>query len=184
MSSKFINWFYKLIGPNESQEKYQLNFRQEEPMPEIGCYKIDVGAILPTKAHVGIFADAAYDLYAIDNILLQSNERLMVDTKLAFIIPDGYWLKLRERSGLANKGIHVLGGVIDSGYTGSVRVILYNSDKGPIILPKGKAIAQFTVEKLTKSTVKELTFLTFDREMKMRKRGEKGFGSSDVKTNR
>ena len=184
MSSNFTNWFYKLIGPNEPQEQYRINFAQKEVTPEIGCYKIDIDAIMPTKAHTGVFEDAAYDLYAIDNILIQPNERLMIDTKLAFIIPDGYWLKLRERSGLANKGIHVLGGVIDSGYTGSVRVILYNSDKEPLIIQKGKAIAQFTVEKLTKSAVKELNFLTFDREMKIRKRGEKGFGSSDVKTNR
>ena len=182
MSSKFINWFYNLIGPSE-EIKYDRR-ATDNPTIEIGVYKIDQVATLPTKAHTDAFEDAAYDLYAIDNILLQSNERLMVDTKLAFIIPEGYWIKLRERSGLANKGIHVLGGVIDSGYTGSVRVILFNSDKEPLILPKGKALAQFTIEKLTKSTVKELTFLAFDREMKKRLRGQKGFGSSDVKTNK
>jgi len=165
MLKKFINWLYLI----------------EDVPVKIKCVKLDDKAILPSKAHTGLFEDAAYDLFSTEDVLLQPNERKMIDTKLAFIIPDTYWIKLRERSGLANKGTHLLGGVIDCGYTGAVKVILYNSSKDPLLLPADKAICQFTVEKLTKSHIEELNFSTFSIEAAKRERGSKGFGSSDVK---
>lgn len=154
---------------------------------DLKCVKLSDSAQVPTKAHTGLFEDAAYDLYApakeYNTHLLQPTTQQMVGTKIAFIIPDGYWIKLRERSGLATKGIHVLGGVIDSGYTGEVKVILYNSGKEPVAIPVDKAICQFTIEKLTKSSIKEVTYSEFAIEAADRQRGQKGFGSSD-KTNR
>ena len=178
MLKKFTNWFSDLIALPNTEPRIKL-MRYVEP--EIKCFKVSPLAILPGRAHSGFFEDAAFDLFGSENILLQPNERRMVDTQLAFIIPDGFWIKLRERSGLANKGIHVLGGVIDSGYTGSVRVILYNSDKEPLLIPYGKACAQFTVEQLNKATIKQITLDGFHEETKVRERGCKGFGSSDAK---
>lgn len=168
MSNKFINFLHQclIVSPRQVGVK---------------AFKTKDSAILPTKAHTGMFEDAAYDLYATEDIFLQSNQRLMVDTYLSFIIPSGYWLKLRERSGLANKGIHILGGVIDSGYTGTVRAIMYNSTCEPVSIPKDKAICQFTVEKLTKSSIEEITAEQFKELSDLRHRGEKGFGSSDKK---
>ena len=177
MLKKFTNWFSKLITPKPTNLK-------GGGLAQIKCFKIDEAAIMPSKAHRGPFEDAAFDLFATEDILLQPNERRMVDTKLAFIIQDRFWIKLRERSGLANKGIHVLGGVIDSGYTGSVRVILYNSDKEPLLIPYGKAIAQFTVEMLVGVDIKEITFNDFYGYNKERERGCAGFGSTDVKRNK
>lgn len=165
MLKKFINCFFNLIDISPVQLK---------------CVKLGAGVIMPTKAHMGLFEDAAFDLYATEDVLLQSGSRLMVGTKLGFIIPDGFWLKLRERSGLASKGIHVMGGVIDCGYTGEVKVILYNAHAEPVSIPVGKAICQFTVERLTKATIEELTFASFTTEADERKRGDKGFGSSDA----
>lgn len=166
MLKKFINCFFNLIDTDPIRLK---------------CVKLDSKAKFPSKAHTGLFEDAAYDLYATEDILLHSSGRQMVSTKLSFIIPDGIWLKLRERSGLANKGIHVLGGVIDSGYTGEVKVILYNSSHEPVSITTDKAICQFTVERLTKANIEELTFASFTTEAAERQRGEKGFGSSDAK---
>ena len=157
----------------------------EPKSADIKCVKLDGYAQVPTKAHIGPFEDAAYDLYAPakenGTHLLQPTTQQMIGTKLAFIIPEGYWIKLRERSGLATKGIHVLGGVIDCGYTGEVKVILYNSGKEPVAIPADKAICQFTVEKLTKSSMQELSYAAFSWQAAERQRGEKGFGSSDVK---
>lgn len=155
---------------------------KKKVIPEIKCFKIAKEAIIPGKAHTGFFEDAAFDLFGVEDILLQPNERRMVDTHLAFIIPDGFWIKLLERSGLANKGIHILGGVIDNGYTGSIKVIIYNSDKEPLLIPYGKACAQFTIEELTKATIKQITLDDFHTETVLRERGCKGFGSTDVKT--
>ncbi len=167
MFKRFINCFFNLIDTDPIKLK---------------CVKLDPAAKLPTKAHMGLFEDAAFDLYATEDLLFQYGHKKMVGTKLSFIIPDGYWLKLRERSGLASKGIHVLGGVIDSGYTGEVKVILWSCSPDPISIPTDKAICQFTIERLTKATIEELSFASFTTEANDRKRGEKGFGSSDVKS--
>jgi len=166
MFKRFINCFFNLIDVTPIKLK---------------CVKLDHNAKLPTKAHTGMFEDAAFDLYATEEILFQYGQRKMISTKLSFIIPDGYWLKLRERSGLASKGIHLLGGVIDSGYTGEIKVILWSCSPDPISITTDKAICQFTVERLTKATIEELTFASFTTEANERVRGEKGFGSSDVK---
>lgn len=158
--------------------------RTTELSVALRCFRSDPTAVLPSKAHVGYFEDAAFDLYGPNrdqSYFLQPNERRMIDTCVSFLIPDGYWLKLRERSGLASKGIHVIGGVIDSGYSGRIQVILYNSSKEPVNIPVDKAICQFTVEKLTKATIEEIDFRTFEVCASNRQRGIKGFGSSDVK---
>lgn len=151
--------------------------------------------ILPSKAHTGIFEDAAYDLFpfipmnesdkntdSLEEIILFPGERRSIRTGLRAIIPEGYWIKFHERSGLANKGIHVMGGVIDNAYTGEWRVILYNSDTNPITLPVNKAITQFTLEKLTRSEIIEIGDIDFTVASRCMERGEKGFGSSDVKS--
>ena len=148
----------------------------------IGCLKLSSIAKLPTKSHIGIFEDAAYDLYATKDILLQPTHREMIGTGLSFVIPDGYWIKLRERSGLASKGIHLLGGVIDPGYIGETKVILYNSSTEPIKIPIDKAICQFTLEKIIKSDIVELTQIQFNNDASLRERGSNGFGSTDDKT--
>lgn len=166
MLKRFINCFFNLIDTTPIKLK---------------CVKLDNKATLPTKAHIGLFEDAAYDLYATEEVILNYGDRKMVGTKLSFIIPDGYWLKLRERSGLANKGVHILGGVIDCGYTGEVKVIMFASGPDQVVISPDKAICQFTVERLTRATVEELSFASFTTEAESRKRGEKGFGSSDVK---
>ena len=88
MLKKFTNWFSKLITPEPTNLK-------GGGLAQIKCFKIDEAAIMPSKAHRGPFEDAAFDLFATEDILLQPNERSMVDTKLAFIIQDRFWIKLR-----------------------------------------------------------------------------------------
>lgn len=148
----------------------------------IKVYRTHEDAKMPTKAHTGLFEDAAWDLYATEELLFQYGQKKMIGTGLSLIIPDGYWIKLRERSGLASKGIHLLGGVIDSGYTGEVKVILWSCSPDPVSIASDKAICQFTLEKLSRSEVTELSTDAFKIECEKRTRGKKGFGSSDVKS--
>lgn len=151
--------------------------------PVIKFNKIFQNAILPSKAHTGIFQDAAYDLFSslLDELVIHPGERIMVPTGLRAILPEGYWVKFHERSGLASKGIHVMGGVIDSAYTGEWKVILYNSNTETVVIGIGKAIAQFTIEKLTPSTICEVNDVDFISHAANRERGVNGFGSSDEK---
>ena len=117
-----------------------------------------------------------------DRILrLSPGDRKLIGTGIRLAIPDGYWVKFHERSGLANKGIHVLGGVIDSGYTGELKVIVYNSGRDKYEHDCNKAITQFTVEKVTKSHIELISVDDMEFEASKRERQSKGFGSSDGK---
>jgi dUTP pyrophosphatase len=113
--------------------------------------------------------------------VLEANSRKLVGTGIRLAIPDGYWVKFHERSGLANKGIHILGGVIDSGYTGELKVIMYNSSNSAYEHDCSKAICQFTVEKVTDSVLELVSIEDMDYQAELRERKDKGFGSSDGK---
>lgn len=104
------------------------------------------GALLPTKAKAG---DAGWDLFfcpmaagthehTIPNIpnpipyhqnpeLVEypSHDLYIIPTGLAMEIPDGYFLKIESRSGLArNFGAFCTAGVIDAGFRGELHVLL------------------------------------------------------------
>ncbi len=150
-------------------------------VPTLKFYKLKSGAILPKKAHTGPFEDAAFDLFWTEpfDLILEPGERTLTSTGLACAIPDGYWVKFHERSGLANKnGIEVYAGVIDPGYMGEWKVILHNSGKTTLKLTPGTAIAQFSVEEIIPVEIEEIDSLVFEIEKNKRTRQEKGFGSS------
>jgi dUTP pyrophosphatase len=151
--------------------------------PVLKCLKIREDAKLPAKAYTGLFEDAAYDLYLPekeDPLGISPGSQQLVGSGLKIIIPDGYWVKFHDRSGLAaKKGISVLGGVIDSGYTGEWKVILHNASSYTRFVDPGQAIAQFTLEKINPADIVLVDQDTFDMEEQKRQRGASGFGSSD-----
>ena len=83
--------------------------------------KLDPRAKVPTRAHDG---DAGYDLYATEEVSISPGQRRLIKTGIAMAIPEGYYGQILDRSGLALKGLHVTGGVIDSAYRSDVGVIL------------------------------------------------------------
>ena len=145
-------------------------------------YRLDEDAIIPKKNHV---EDAAFDLCFTDKapVAIGPGEQYIFPTGLAGIIPDGYWVQFRERSGLASKqGIKLSAGVIDSGYTGEWKVILLNTTKDYQVIYPGTAICQFTIEKINPVTdIFVMSKEEYEYEASKKVRGTKGFGSSDVK---
>lgn len=128
-------------------------------------------ATLPTKAHD---LDAGFDLYASEERMLWANNSQTVGTGIAIAIPKGYVGLICPRSGLAAKdGITVLNGpgVIDSGYTGEIKVILLNTGMRSHI-SVGQRIAQLLIVPVPRFDIKEVSSLPDG------KRGVRGFGSS------
>ena len=133
-------------------------------------------AILPTKAYP---LDAGYDLYAPVPTQFKPGQITKVDTEIAVAIPDGYVGLLWDRSSMGAKGIKVLGGVIDSGYRGPliINLVLTNTNERDWIdFPAGHKIAQLVVQRVAHFPVQE-----FINNLPESVRGERGFGSSDVK---
>jgi|32_taG_2_1085360.scaffolds.fasta_scaffold74240_2 dUTP pyrophosphatase len=84
-------------------------------------------------------------------VTLRPNERALFGTGLAFSVPNGYELQIRDKSGISLKrGLKVFNapGTIDSDYTGEVGVILYNSTPFLAEIKLGEYIAQGVISKV------------------------------------
>jgi dUTP pyrophosphatase len=107
--------------------------------------------------------------------VLESGERALIPTGLAFALPAGFEAQVRPRSGLALKnGITVLNtpGTVDADYRGEVCVILINLGKEPFTITRGMRIAQMIVAPVTRGAWQSVEVLDAST------RGEGGFGST------
>ena len=135
--------------------------------------KLDEHAIMPTKAHK---EDAGFDLYLPSNVekkFVHVKEDIIVDTGVHFEIPEGYVGFVKSKSGLSVK--HCLehgAGVVDSGYTGSVAIHLYNHGSETYVFKGGDKLAQIVFIPIPDVELVEVNSLE-DTE-----RGSHGFGSS------
>lgn len=136
--------------------------------------KVHPEAKIPYRANP---TDAGADLCSVENLVIPPQSRALVSTGITLQIPDGYYGRVAPRSGLAVKnGIDVLAGVIDSGYRGTVGVVLYNTDKEKSFEVKGgDRIAQIIFEQHWNFSFKETDDLV-DSE-----RSINGFGSTGIK---
>jgi dUTP pyrophosphatase len=132
-----------------------------------------------SKAHV---TDGGYDLYAKPTeaklLRLEPESITEVHTGVRVKIPFGSVGLVKERSGFPSRGLPliILGGVIDSGYTGEIVVFIFNPADEPILIPWGKAIAQLVVVQLVDAT---LTTTHVVNDLGDTDRGSNGFGSTD-----
>ena len=136
----------------------------------IKAKKLTEDAVIPTRVH---HTDVGWDLYSIEDVEIQSLESHVVHTGISLDLPIGSFAKIFDRSGnAAKKGFAVLGGVIDNGYTGEIKVIIHNISKNPVKIRKGDRIAQFVLFKQFYSEIQE-TDVILEKD-----RNDKGFGSS------
>ena len=126
-------------------------------------------AKLPRRAHMH---DAGYDLFADETITLQPGGRVGVRTGVSIGVPAGYVGLIWEKSGLALKGVQCMGGVIDCGYTGEVKVIVRNCGATPMVIQQGHKVAQLLVQHVY------LGDLEVVDSLRSSDRGENGFGST------
>ena len=131
--------------------------------------KLDPGAFVPESAHT---ADAGYDIRTPYNVTINKGDSAKIDTGVHIAIPQGYVGFLKSKSGL-NVKFGITGeGVIDSGYTGSIVVKLYNNSCSTKHFYRGDKIIQIVFLPIFKPAL-EIVEQLDDTE-----RGTKGFGSS------
>lgn len=139
-------------------------------MLKVKILKIDSKAKVPFYAHEG---DAGFDLHSIENCTLNPGEKKVIRTGLKMEIISGYFGSIRDKSGLAAKfGIHVLAGVIDSGYRGEICIALINLGKEEFEINIGDKIAQMLIQKVECVEFEEV------EELSETSRGSGGFGST------
>lgn len=132
--------------------------------------KLHEEAILPNYAHED---DAGFDLYSIEDVEIAPNVRVQIRTGIAMQIPVGFVGLIWDKSGLSHKhGLKTLGGVIDSGYRGEVKVGIINLGEQTYKLEKGHKVAQMIIQKKETCEIEEVS------DLEESHRGEGGFGSS------
>ena len=103
---------------------------------------LDNGAFMPEFAHK---TDAGADLRSPVEAVVPSHGSVVIDTGVHVEIPEGYVGMLKSKSGLNVKYNLIGEGVIDSGYTSSIRVKLYNLGNKDYIISKGDKIIQMVI---------------------------------------
>ena len=143
--------------------------------PTIKFFKLDERAKIPTRAHP---TDSGMDICAIDDITIFESEVVTVKTGIGAIIPKGYELQIRPRSGLSSRGIWAAFGTVDEGYRGEIKVVVANVSLSEIEVNKyrihaGDRIAQLVLVPVVRPSIEEVEKPTDETD-----RRENGFGST------
>ena len=141
-------------------------------------FTLDKGAFKPTKAHATV---AGFDLYAREDQQIGMNN-VIFDTGVHILIPAGYVGLVLPRSSMSAKGVICATGVIDAGYSGSIKICLrcqkwhFNTDlsldNDTLKVYAGERIAQIVIVPLPEIELQEVS------ELPKTDRGSNGFGSS------
>jgi len=139
--------------------------------------KLNDDAVMPSYNYP---SDSGFDLHSTESIEIPSLGRVLVPTGLSFQFEMGYELQVRPKSGLALKmGLTVLNtpGTVDQGYSGEVKVIVFNSTLSPVKIEKGMKIAQGVIcPVMNGKFVKLIETEDFEEQ----DRGDNGFGSTGI----
>lgn len=103
---------------------------------------LDKGAFMPEFAHK---ADAGADLRSPLCVKVPARGNVVIDTGVHVEIPEGYAIFLKSKSGLNVKHNLIGEGVVDSGFTGSIRVKLYNLGDEDYQIHRGDKIIQLVI---------------------------------------
>ena len=125
----------------------------------------------PLKSYID---SAGFDLYADETVLVLSKNQGWVNIGIRMQIPLGVCGTIYSRSGLASQGVIAFNGVIDPGFSGEIKVLLFNLSDEDYTVQKGTRFAQIIFYKTVNVSFK---FELFDLDSK---RNNKGFGSSGV----
>lgn len=136
----------------------------------LGVKRLDPSAVLPSYAHA---KDSGMDVATIDEVIIAPHSFAKLRTGIACVIPVGYEIQVRPRSGLQCKlGIVGAWGTVDEGYRGDIGIALYNHSDKPYHVSKGDRIAQLVITPVCRAKLQEV------EDVGETDRGAAGFGST------
>jgi len=139
--------------------------------------KVHEDAIIPKYAYP---SDSGFDLHATEKIIIHPFGRALVPTGLKFSFGENMEIQVRPKSGLAiNMGLTVLNtpGTVDQGYTGEIKVIVFNTNNNTVVIEKGMKIAQAVLCPVFNGNYVNLVEVD---SIEDRDRGDNGFGSTGI----
>ncbi len=134
--------------------------------------KLSPDAIIPSYANPG---DAGLDIHSNEDCVIAPGERKLVPTGISMELPTGYVCLVWDKSGIAFKnGIKTMAGVIDAGYRGEYKILMFNTSKENFEIKKHQKIAQLLIQPIMHAQIEEV------EELEDSTRGAGGFGSSGL----
>ena len=130
---------------------------------------LDEGAFMPERAHEW---DAGYDIFSPVKECVWKHSSVTIDTGVHVEIPQGYVGMLKSKSGLNVKHSITGEGVIDAGYTGSIRCKLYNDSFQNYHVERGDKIIQLVILPIITPELVQV------ESLEETERGDNGFGST------
>lgn len=131
--------------------------------------QLDDGAIMPERAHP---EDAGLDLFTPEVVHVPAKGSATIDTGVHVQLPEGTAGVLMSKSGL-NVNLDITNtGLIDEGYTGSIKVKLYNHGDRTIVIGEGRKISQLVIVPVQRPVPIQVEQITGGE------RGTGGFGST------
>lgn len=121
--------------------------------------------------------DVGYDLVTLRSVEVPPHSQVAVDieTGVRVKVPTGTWGLVVNRSSTPRKrGLIVMPGVIDEGYTGPLYACIFNTTDRSIKVEQGERLAQLI---LIPSVIRPIKCV---EEMPETERGQTGFGSTNV----
>ena len=131
--------------------------------------KLDRGAFIPVRAHG---TDAGADLRSPNDTVVPAIGSRVINTGVHIQLPHGYVGMLKSKSGLNVMHDITSEGVIDEGYTGPIKVKLYNHSEKDYVIERG--------DKITQLVILPCEYVKFDLVdyLEDSERGDGGFGST------
>lgn len=130
--------------------------------------QLDEGAYMPERAHGW---DAGADLRTPIAATIHAGHSLVIDTGVHMEIPEGYVGMLKSKSGLNVNKCMTTVGVIDAGFTGSIKVRVYNHG------PEHRFEAGDKITQIVIMPVETPDFVQVDK-ISGGDRGDNGYGST------
>ena len=122
--------------------------------------------------------DAGYDLFSIEAYTFRPGEQAVIRTGIHCEIPPHYVGLIKDRSSVAQKGLHIIAGVIDSSYRGEIKIVLVNLNPRNYQVDVGQKLAQLVVVPCYTDDVELVNDI---EDLSVTLRGLQGFGSTNQK---
>ena len=131
--------------------------------------KLDEGAFVPTRAHE---QDAGYDLKTPVCVTIPPRGFTIVDTGVHMQLPKGKCAVVISKSGLYINHAITSTGLIDEGFTGTIKIGLANHSDVAYTFERGDKISQFYITDYYKYDLELVD------ELDESDRGNAGYGST------
>jgi len=124
------------------------------------------------------YGDAGYDVsipVSYTGQIIQPSSYLIIDTGVVIVPEPNHYVRVEPRSSRFKRGLWAHG-VVDNGYRGTIKLVLWNLGTEPYILEEGEYVVQLIPTLAVDSQIEYHNGYPTDESSE---RQENGFGSTD-----